>query len=363
MAFATLRLTFTPASLTGESPAHDPATMTNRARVLIAIVCLTAPLLVGIGSLRAHARPDRGAGATASGDSIPQAASAQPAAGRLWIQMRNVDLHIDETHALGITELRGEVIRTHPDVPAALDDTKSFTVRVTDGTVSLSGDALAALLNEFVFAYHGAPLRNLRARTSGSEVVLSGLMRKGVELPFEITSTLALEPDGRVRLHPTKTRILGIDGAALMRALGLHLDKLLDLRGAKGISVAANDMLLEPTRILPPPAIEGRLTSIRVEGAKIVQTFSRLPDDSVFARYARPDTAATNFIYFRGGQLRFGKLLMSDTDLDIIDADEHDPFDLDLDQYARQLVAGTSRTMPDKGLRVIMPDYRRVAKH
>jgi len=47
--------------------------------------------------------------------------------------MRNVDLHIDETQAIGIRELRGEVVRTHPDVPAALDDSKSFTVRVTSG--------------------------------------------------------------------------------------------------------------------------------------------------------------------------------------------------------------------------------------
>lgn len=336
--------------------------MKNRPTVLIASACLTASLLLGVGTLRAHARGAREMAAPAKADSVPHTPAAEPAGARLWIQMRNVDLHIDETHALGIVELRGEVMRTRPEVPAALDDTKSFTVRVTDGTVKLSGDALAALLNEFVFAYRGAPLRSLRARMSGSEVVLSGIMRKGVDLPFEITSALALEPDGRVRLHPTKTRILGIDGAKLMHALGLHLDKLLDLRGAKGIAVAGNDLLLEPTRILPPPAIDGRLTSIRVEGAEIVQTFSRLPDDSVFARYARPDTAATNFIYFRGGQLRFGKLLMSDTDLDIIDADEHDPFDLDLDQYARQLVAGTSRTMPDKGLRVIMPDYRRVAK-
>jgi hypothetical protein len=57
-----------------------------------------------------------------------------------------------------------------------------------------------------------------------------------------------------------------------------------------------------------------------------VQTFVRLPEDSIFERYARPETAANNFIYFRGGQLRFGKLLMSDSDLDIIDAHERDAF-------------------------------------
>jgi hypothetical protein len=336
--------------------------MNVRHGVLTGSVVLAVPVLLALAAAdarHADAGDDRRAARDTSNGA--RASTTDSAHGPMWIQMRNVDLHIDETHALGIRELRGEVVQTQPDVPAALDDSKSFTVRVTRGSVSLSGDALAALLNGFVFAYRGAPLKHLHARTAGSQVVLRGVMHKGVDLPFEITSTIALDPDGRVRLHPTKTRILGIDGAKLMRALGLHLDKMLDMRGAKGVAVVGNDLLLEATRILPPPAIDGRLSAIGVEGGSIVQTFVTLPDDSIFERYARPDTAANNFIYFRGGQLRFGKLLMSDTDLDIIDADERDPFDLDLDQYARQLVAGTSRTMPNKGLRVIMPDYRRVA--
>jgi hypothetical protein len=108
--------------------------------------------------------------------------------------------------------------------------------------------------------------------------------------------------------------------------------------------------------------IEGRLAGIRVERGMLVQEFAALPDDSVFAGYARPDSAASNYIFFRGGRLRFGKLLMTDTDLQIIDADARDPFDLNLEQYNRQLVAGTSRTLPNLGLQVMMPDYRTVGR-
>jgi hypothetical protein len=280
---------------------------------------------------------------------------------RLWIDMKNVDLHIDARQYIRIRRLRGEAVPTAPDGPAVLDDASSFNVRVTSGTVALSGDALGTLLNEFVFAYKGAPLSHLRVRTSGSQIVQTGIMHKGVDLPFEITATLSLEPDGRIRLHPTKTRILGVNGAKLLSALGLHLDKLLDLRGARGASVKGNDFFLEPTEILPPPGITGRLASIRVEGDDVVEDFERLPDDSVFASYARPDSAASNYIFFRGSRLRFGKLLMTDTDLQIVDANERDPFDLYLKEYNRQLTAGTSRTMQNLGLRVIMPDYRAVA--
>lgn len=281
--------------------------------------------------------------------------------GPLWMEMRNVDLHIDERAALYVRRLRGEVISTKPGTPAVLDDATSFSIRVTSGTIALGGDALAALLNGRVFAYRGAPLSHIRVRIAAPYVIQSGMLHKGVDLPFEMTGTIALEPDGRVRLHPVRTRILGVDGAKLLHALGLHLEDLVDLSGSRGASVRGDDLLLAPTEILPPPGIQGRLASIRADGSVLVQEFVHLPEDSVFDGAARPDSAAANFINFHGGQLQFGKLLMTDTDLQIIDADERDPLDLYLARYSRQLVAGTSRTLPSLGLRVVMPDYRVVA--
>jgi hypothetical protein len=307
-------------------------------------------------------QPPADAVAAATAPSVaPPRVPASGARGPLWIEMRNVDLHVGERTAIRVRRLRGEVVSTTPGAPAILDDTRSFTVRVTSGTVALSGEALSALLNERVFGYRGSPLRKLRASTSGSDVVLRGIMHKGVDIPFEITATVALQPDGRVRMHPTKSRILGVNGLKLLGALHTHLDELLDLRGARGATVKGNDFYLEPTKILPPPAIAGRLASIRVEGSDLVQSFVTLADDSIFRRYARPDSEAVNEVYFRGGQLRFGKLLMTDTDLQIVDGDARDPLDLNLERYARQLVAGTSRTLASGGLRVVMPDYRTVS--
>ena len=73
-----------------------------------------------------------------------------------------------------------------------------------------------------------------------------------------------------------------------------------------------------------------------------------------------PDREAANYMYYRGGVLRFGKLTMHDADLFIVDASPEDPFDFFLQRYVRQLVAGTSRTTPDLGLIVVMPDYRKL---
>ena len=332
--------------------------MVTRRRRIAAVTLTTLALIAGLGGL--HVSGANGQDPDARSDESEKPASTPMPEGfadSTWIEMRNVFLHIDERGLIRIERLRGQVLTGECRCPAVLDDARSFTIRVTNGVVRLRGDDLASLLNNVVFAYRGAPLKKLRARFDGTAVVLSGTLHKGVDLPFSIWATPKLEPDGRVRMHPTRTRILGINGAALMKALGLHLDDMLDLEGARGATVDRDDILLDPLKILPPPAIEGRLAWIGVEGDELVQRFVHTALDTVFERYIRPDSSAPNFVYFRGGHLRFGKLEMSDTDLQIVDADQSDPFDLYLAKYNRQLVAGHSRNLENYALRVEMPDY------
>jgi hypothetical protein len=259
-----------------------------------------------------------------------------------------------------IQHLEGEVLRTAPGHPATLDDPKSYRIRVTGGRVALTGSDLGGILNSVVFGYAGAPLRNLAVRTDGNEIVQTGVMHKGVDFRFRLRGTLSLMPDGRVRIHPSEVRVLGLNGEKVLHLFGLHLDNLLDLSKARGATVKGDDLFLDPISILPPPAIDGRLATIAVDGPRIAEDFVRLPDDSVFGGFVRADTAFHNFVYFRGGELQFGKLLMSNTDLRIVDADPRTPFDLNLPHYTKQLVAGTSHTLGNQGLLVYMPDFSRL---
>jgi len=95
------------------------------------------------------------------GSSVRRADATRPAASIvmdaadsvLWMEMRNVDLHIDEQQVMHMRVLRGQVLSTTPGATAFLDDPKSFHVRVTNGVVALSGDAIGALLNEIAFNY------------------------------------------------------------------------------------------------------------------------------------------------------------------------------------------------------------------
>jgi hypothetical protein len=281
---------------------------------------------------------------------------------RQWIDIHNVDLGVTDQVTIRVRTLHGEVLRTSPATPAALDDPRSFKIRVTGGTAGLTGTDLGAILNTVVFAYPNAPLRDLQVRTDGDQIIQTGVLHKGVDLRFRLHGTLALMPDGRIRIHPTAMRILGINGEKVLSTVGLHLDNILDLKGAKGATVKGDDLFLDPALILPPPAIDGQLASIHIEGAEVVQDFVRSPDDSVFGRYVKSDTSGHNFIYFRGGELRFGKLLMTDTDLRILGPESKSPFNMNLPHYSKQLVAGRSRTLSDQGLVVYMPDYATLGK-
>ena len=268
------------------------------------------------------------------------------------LQMQNVNFYIDREIPLRIRKLVG-TIRSKTGGPVLFDDKKSFVITVGAAEVGLTGRDLSLLLNKFVFNYAGSPLRNISITTSGTQIVQKGTLHKVFPMPFEIHANLSVMPDGRIRIRPTRTEILGLHVDRLMAGLGLALDEVINLKKAKGASVSGNDIYLEPTRILPPPSIEGRVTGVRVEGAQVVQTFGN-PATMVLG--AIPDTTAKNYMFYRGGTLRFGKLTMSDAEMQISDMDAADAFKFDIDRYQPQLIAGYSKTLVSGGLSVWMRD-------
>jgi hypothetical protein len=264
--------------------------------------------------------------------------------------MRNVNFYLMPNGALRIRKLRGTV-RALNGGPVVFDDKNSFVIHLTYAEIGLNGTDITTLMNKYIFAYPGAPLKRLQVHTSGSQVVQTGIMHKILDIPFRTTADVSVTPEGLIRLHPVKTEILGVDGDKLMRAFGLSLQKILDLSKAKGVTVKGNDLFLDPVKILPPPAIEGHATAIRVERDELVQTFGTVAEATPLPQ---PDTSASSYMFFKGGTLHFGKLLMLDAEMQIVDLRPTGFFNFDLDKYKDQLVAGYERTLPDLGLEVYM---------
>ncbi len=271
------------------------------------------------------------------------------------VSMKNVLFHFDDDIQLRIHRLRGRMWDRSGQHVIVLDDKQKLLLAMLDAEVGFSAPNLSLLLNRYVFGSRGSPLRNILVRTEGDHIVQTGVMHKIVDIPFEMTAQLSVTPSGMIRIHTTRMRICGIDGQGLLRAVHRTLADLLDLRGAKGVSVQGNDLIMDPLKVLPAPAIAGRLTAVRVQGDEIMQTFAAV--DGSTAETIEPPIVAENYIYFRGGTLRFGKLYMVATELLTIDGDPSDPFDFYLDQYHRQLTAGYSVTLRDYGLATYMPDF------
>jgi hypothetical protein len=166
-------------------------------------------------------------------------------------------------------------------------------------------------------------------------------------------ATLGATADGKIRIHPTVIKAAGFVPKGVLDFLGLHLDRLVKLNRTSAVKIEGDDLLLDPQGLLAPPMIRGRLTKKWIENGVVVEQFG--PDNARPA-LTPPDANARNYMYYRGGTLRFGKLTMEDTDLLLEDADQKDPFDFSSERYNEQLVAGYSKNTPSHGLIVYMPD-------
>lgn len=300
----------------------------------------TSPRLFWIGVLTAVASP----------------AWAQHRDANVAVQMRHVDFHVDSSIVLRIDYLRGALQPTSPERPPYFDDKHSFTLQIDSARIGITPSSLSQLLNRYTFAYPGSPLRRLTISIEKGQLKQQGTMRG---ISFSMLGELTLTPAGELRIHPSSIKAVGIKVGGLMKFFGLNLEKVVKLKGAaRGVRIEKDDFFLDPPKLLPPPLVQGRVGAVEVTDSEIVQVFQP-PDGKEVRPLTVPDPKARNYMFYRGGTLRFGKLTMHDADLMIVDAVPQDPFDFFLDEYNAQLVAGYEKNTPDHGLIVVMQDFKR----
>jgi hypothetical protein len=292
--------------------------------------------------------------AAGKGDAAgPRQAAEQP---RVQIEMRNVRLHVMTGVALDVRRLRGEMQSRAEGRPPVFDDQASYVLHVSTAQISMDMTSLSNLMNRQIFAYRGAPISGVTVRAiDGGRIEQRGTLHKGVSVPFSMKASVSTTPDGRLRLHVESVKALGIPAKGLLDLFGLKLENLLDLKQRRGIEVDGHDVLMAPGDVLPPPRIVGRLVRAEVRDGALLQVFA--PADGRQPAALKPPMPRANYMYFSGGNIRFGKLTMSDADLQLIDADPRDPFDFFPARYNDQLVAGYSKNTPRQGLKTFMPDF------
>jgi hypothetical protein len=279
-----------------------------------------------------------------------------PQNGQTHVEMVNVNIHLDPALILHIHYLSGRFLPTRKSSPPAFDDKLSYIVAIDSAEVGLSAASMSHALNTYVFGAPDAPLKNVTLSVEGNQIKQTGTLNKGIGVPFEMIGTMSATSDGRIRIQPTQMKAGHLPVKGAMKLLGLDMAKLVNTRKTKGVSVEGNDIILDPAQMLPPPMMRGRITAVSLQGDEIVQTFGtprKLPAGN---------PSGGNYMWYRAGVLRFGKLTMNDTDMRLIDADPTDPFDFFPEHYKDQLVAGYSKTTSTGGLLVYMPDYGKILK-
>jgi len=274
--------------------------------------------------------------------------------GAVDVWMHNIEYHYSPRVAVHIQQLRGQFVPTKSGGMPIFDDAHSFSLEMKYAEIAISADSLANVLNQNVFNAPDAPLKKLAITTEGQTLKIKGQLHSKGDLPFETDGTVSPTSDGKIRLHATNIKAAKLPVKGLMDLLGLKIQSLINTKKISGVQVEGDDLILDATEILPPPKISGRVTQVRVQGNDIVETFGNAAD-------AGSDPGIEgNYMAYRGAQLRFGKLTMTDTDMILIDMNPADPFDFYLDHYKEQLAAGYSKTTMDSGLRVYMRDYNKL---
>jgi hypothetical protein len=276
--------------------------------------------------------------------------------GAVRAEIRGVHLRVAEGVVLEIRSLRGGLVPTEEGSYPVFDDPTSFAVAIEDAEIAMSPESLAALLNGYVFAYDGAPFSELTIElTEDGKVFQKGQMNKAGGVPFTMLGSLGVTDEGDVKIEPEELHTAGLPVENLLDFFGVELDQVVETRESRGVRIDEDTLILDPERALPSPRMRGRVTGVRVEGNRIVQRFGG--GGAGGGVEATAPVQDRGYMFFTGNLLRFGKLTMRDTDLEIADADPSDPFDFYLERYQEQLTAGYSKTLEDGGLVSYMPDY------
>ena len=268
------------------------------------------------------------------------------------VDMRNVDLHITRHIELQVRHLRGRFLPVGARPAPYLDDPSSYTVTVDTGEVAVDLPSLNAIVSRALERARSNVRRVGISVDDKGQLRQKGVVKKGIDVPFDMRASVGVTPEGLFRIHTESVKGFGIPVNPLLKLLHVQTDDLIRVDPGHGITAAGNDLLLDISQLLPPPGFHGRLTSVRVDRDALIQVFG-----SGEPRPISPPATSKNHIYWRGGQLSFGKLTMNDTDLELVDDDPRDPFDFSVDRWNQQLVAGYSKTTADRGLRAHMPDF------
>jgi hypothetical protein len=281
----------------------------------------------------------------------------------IHVHMEHVLFRVMDNVVLQISSLDGVLAPSRRNTVVSLDDKNSFSLKVGTATTSISSTDLAALANSFILPRANTPLKNLSLTFNpGQSIQVKGDFHKVVDVPFSATATMSVTPDGNMRMHLSDMKVAGVIHQNVLDAMGIKISKVAQPKRKQSFQIVGNDIVFPIDQMFPPPHVSGHLKDINISGNQLNLVFGTDKQRAGQAQSAadNPPVAAGNYIYFRGGTMKFALLTMSPVDLELVPLkpDRGKLFEFSVDQYYQQLVTGYSKSLPNKGLLVYMTDDR-----
>jgi len=248
--------------------------------------------------------------------------------------------------------LRGQIVRVNRNANPSFDEPDSFFLDIERGVIHTNVGDLTNFMNDTLAK---SPLRNIALSGDGDQLKLQGTLHDVVPLPIEMIATISVASGNRVQLHVTKLSILKLPLKGLLGEFHLNVSSLFH-PGIPGMEASGNDVFLDTEKLLPPPHIRGKLTSVRIVNPDVEETYGDAQEDVTRVEQWR------NFLRLSGGTIDFGKLTMHHVDVIMVDLSNDAWFDLDLAHYQEQLVNGYTRMTPQAGLQIFMPDLEQIPR-
>jgi hypothetical protein len=325
-----------------------------RARLALLIPALVVALMFLVWYFQSR-KPATGPSASTSPFATTSTTSWAPAGPRTssesaptTVSAHNLMLRKGPDFRIYIRWLRGQMIRTRPNVNPSFDDPESFFLEVKTGVIRANIGDISNFLNASGIA--NSALKNITLSGDGDQVKLHGSLHKIISLPIELIGTIAAVPDNRIQMHVTKLSVLKIPLKSLLGGFHIDVSDLFHPHSIPGVQVSGNDIFFDTHKLLPPPHIRGQLTSVRIVNPDVEEIYGNAQNAVTQVEQWR------NFLQLSDGTIDFGKLTMHHVDLMMIDLSNDAWFDLDLAHYQEQLVNGYTRMTPQAGLQIFMPD-------
>ena len=249
---------------------------------------------------------------------------------------RNVVYRLDKNVSMFLEDMNTSIILKDPTLPFVPANKNEFTIQIHQAKVSKDAKSLAALMNTYVFNDEESPLRNIKIAFKGDRIVMGGEMKKGVWVGFEMEGELAPTPDGKIVLTPKVIKSMGMRVDGLMGLFGLEMAKLLKMKEEKGLVLQGNQIIMDCSKLFPPPTLSGRVTKASISNNLLHLEFN----DGRAKPWPELPLKTQACVAMWGGDVLINTNLVLNAKILQVDATPNDPMVFALDFYREQLEAG-----------------------